>query len=239
MIFIWLRHCVNTAVLLVVLVLVGCSANPIDSATYLGSELRLLPKMTLTRQQTVTLSANNHIGLQFSGVDAKAPALLRVKPKLQQSAANQFAQSFSNVTVLPSQGIAKADYVLSSAAKWRYSSQNDVDFLVRISLLEADDRFKDKQTRQDAALNQAVSISADEGIDDETPSEESVVIIPQPYTATVKMQLIDARTRRIIDTGLLEGRSGAFAHTSYDDFLDRLFETYTHALTARQTHRYY
>ncbi len=187
-------------------VIYGCSQAPLATMKQMGGDLSFLNKIELTRQRQFTLPTTVHIGiLILPGSDSTVVSQWR--PVFTEEGMHVFEKSFATVSKL------EAPRQISVS----------VDFIVEMSVLDASigvDAFK------------ASTMPIDESKAQSKPGAN--YILQKPYKTTLKMVLIDARTKQLIDTAIISSRSGAISQRNYRVFAQQSVAAYAQSLTTGQ-----
>ncbi|MGH1486701.1 MAG: hypothetical protein ACRBCI_10815 [Cellvibrionaceae bacterium] len=212
-----IRYYVLSLKLVMVLVVSACSSLPIDSVPInsiatSGSHLGLLNKISIDRQRHFTLSSRSHLGLA-------------IIPSLQASAVktNSAAATIDMAVIRESHRVLAQSFKQVSLVTKEQPATNSLDFLVEMHVLHAEDQTK---------TNNEVSYTtkARKFKSKESTTKTRKRMIPKPHTAIIKLNLFDARTRKVLDVAIIKSRSGAFTHSDFDQFLKESLMVYAHSM---------
>ncbi len=196
---------------------VSCSQAPVSFIKQSAGELALVDRFRIKRQRQFTISTLSRIGVLYETSGAESATNLTAD--LLQAGAFSFEHAFSSVTRL------------NSSAR-----TNKVDFVIRARLLDARSHQQEKQVIAPVSDYDEGELKT-EGQLSGTPKELLFVKSRiQPFKALMKLELMDARTARILDTAIVEGRSGLVGSLAFDQLLKQSLKAYSDSISTGYNH---
>lgn len=202
-----------TLLLLLLCLIGGCSSL---SQSSLARNIALSHHIEIERQRQAVLPGVSHIGLRLllsSGAESGLnEALIEILvPLLAERTTRVFNEAFASASLIDS-SVEDHGSLSRKSMSTQQRFPRQMDFVLDIHLLAV------------AGISEAL-------MDTQRNHTRAQRLPPvrlqkRPYRALVKINLMDARTRQLLDTATIRARSGALVHNTYGDFWTSVLAAY-------------
>ncbi len=187
---------------IVIVLTTSCTQSPTTVVRQLSHEMALTQKTSVKRHRQVVLSANNHIGLLVTTNIDNLSASSRIESLFKEEGIKTFNQTFSQVSVINNKQL----------------KPSSIDFLVQIELLDTNSNIKPKPVNSEKETSLPAS------------KRHYNQFAVKPYSAMIKIVLVDARNNQELDVAFVKSRSGVIVYEGYKGFLGESLRAYARTL---------
>jgi hypothetical protein len=208
-------------ILVVLSGMLACSQSPVAVIKQSAGESALIDRVKVKRQREFVIPSLSHIGLLVMPVsinsqsDTQNSQLLST---LTKEGAYTFNHVFASVTVID---------------RLDTQRQPDIDFVIRASLVDA------VSYSRDGSIDEQVINGKVQSKPEKKHSASRLMLSRiRPYHALIRVELLDARSKRSLDVAVIKARSGAFGSKQYSGLLRQSFAAYSKAITSTYSRVY-